>query len=248
MADQKTAVVTGAQKGIGAAIAEALIDQQINIVMNYLDEDNVVSDLAEKARKNGVKAKIVQADISHQDQAGLLIDAADEFGGVDYLVGNAAVYPRVSLLDMREQDWDQVLSVNLKGSFFVLQAAARKMIVKGMGGSILLLSSGAAVKGAINGAHYSASKSGLFGLAKSAALEFASHDIRTNIIAPGLVDTDQPRGEFSDQDMNRLWQSLPLAGKTLGSDIADLALFLLSDKARRITGQIIHVNGGGLMP
>jgi 3-oxoacyl-[acyl-carrier protein] reductase len=149
---------------------------------------------------------------------------------------------------MTEEEWKEVLDVNLNGCFFTLQAAARSMIAKGNGGSILTISSGAAFKGAANGAHYSASKSGLFGLTKSAALELASHNIRANVIAPGLVDTDQPRGEFSNEDMERIWKTLPLAGKTEPSDIADLAIFLLSGKASRITGQILHVNGGGLMP
>ena len=248
MEKQKTALVTGAQKGIGAAIAKALIEEKINVVMNFLDEDSTVAALVDEATKKGVKAKAVQANIAHRQEAENLADAADEFGGLDYLVSNAAIYPRVPLLEMTEAEWDQVLSVNLTGCFFVLQAAARKMVAKGTGGSILTLSSGAALKGAVNGAHYSTSKSGLFGLTKSAALELAPHQIRANVIAPGLVDTDQPRGEFSDSDMDRLWQTLPLAGKTEPSDIADMALFLLSDKARRITGQILHVNGGGLMP
>lgn len=248
MKKYKTALVTGAQKGIGAAIAKALIDAKINVVMNYLDDDSKVSALIREATENGVQAKAVQANIANRQDTEKLADAADEFGGVDYLVSNAAIYPRVSLLEMREDEWAQVLSVNLTGCFLMVQAAARKMIAKGSGGSILTLSSGAAFKGAVNGAHYSASKSGLFGLTKSAALELAPHNIRANVIAPGLVDTDQPRGEFSDTDMDRLWQTLPLAGKTEPSDIADMALFLLSDKARRVTGQIIHVNGGGLMP
>ena len=247
MITQKSALVTGAQQGIGAAIASVLIEANVNVVMNYLDDDREVSRLVDIATGKGVGAKALRGDVTNLKQAQMMVDAVDEFGGIDFLISNAAIYPRSSLLEMTEDEWDQVLSVNLKGCFFVLQAAAKKMVASGRGGSIVTLSSGAAVKGAVNGAHYSASKSGLFGLTKSAALELAGHNIRANVVAPGLVDTDQPRIEFSDDDMDRLWQILPLAGKTEPSDVADLVMFLLSDQARRITGQIIHVNGGGLL-
>ena len=247
MITQKSALVTGAQQGIGAAIASVLIEANVNVVMNYLDDDREVSRLVDIATGKGVGAKALRGDVTNLKQAQIMVDAVDEFGGIDFLISNAAIYPRSSLLEMTEDEWDQVLSVNLKGCFFVLQAAAKKMVASGRGGSIVTLSSGAAVKGAVNGAHYSASKSGLFGLTKSAALELAGHNIRANVVAPGLVDTDQPRIEFSDDDMDRLWQILPLAGKTEPTDVADLVMFLLSDQARRITGQIIHVNGGGLL-
>lgn len=247
MITQKSALVTGAQQGIGAAIASVLIEANVNVVMNYLDDDREVSRLVDIATGKGVGAKVLRGDVTNLKQAQMMVDAVDEFGGIDFLISNAAIYPRSSLLEMTEDEWDQVLSVNLKGCFFVLQAAAKKMVASGRGGSIVTLSSGAAVKGAVHGSHYSASKSGLFGLTKSAALELAGHNIRANVVAPGLVDTDQPRIEFSDDDMDRLWEILPLAGKTEPSDVADLVMFLLSDQARRITGQIIHVNGGGLL-
>ena len=247
MITQKSALVTGAQQGIGAAIASVLIEANVNVVINYLDDDREVNRLVDIATGKGVGAKALRGDVTNLKQAQMMVDAVDEFGGIDFLISNAAIYPRSSLLEMTEDEWDQVLSVNLKGCFFVLQAAAKKMVASGRGGSIVTLSSGAAVKGAVHGSHYSASKSGLFGLTKSAALELAGHNIRANVVAPGLVDTDQPRIEFSDDDMDRLWQILPLAGKTEPSDVADLVMFLLSDQARRITGQIIHVNGGGLL-
>ena len=248
MPEYKTALVTGAQKGIGAAIAKALINEGVNVVLNYLDDDSTVSSLVREATDKGLKAEAVKANVANRSEVDNLIDVAEKFGGLDYAVSNAAIYPRTPLLDITEQGWKEVLDVNLNGCFFTLQAAARSIIAKGNGGSILTISSGAAFKGAVNGAHYSASKSGLFGLTKSAALELAPHNIRANVIAPGLVDTDQPRGEFSNEDMERIWKTLPLAGKTEPSDIADLAIFLLSGKASRITGQVLHVNGGGLMP
>ena len=244
----KTAIVTGAQRGIGAAVVKALINQKINVVMNYLDDNNLVSEFVEEAASVGVRVKAVQGDVAKKQTVMRLVDCAEEFGGVNYLVSNAAIFPRVALLDMSEDEWDAVLNVNLKACFMLIKAAATKMVKNGDGGSIVTLSSGVAVKGTVDGAHYSASKSGILGLTKSAALELAVHGIRANVVAPGLVDTDQPRGAFSEGEMDRLWQGHPLAGKTKADDIADMVCFLLSDRARRITGQIIHVNGGALMP
>jgi NAD(P)-dependent dehydrogenase (short-subunit alcohol dehydrogenase family) len=247
MEKRKTALITGAQQGIGAAIAAAMIASDVNVVMNYLDDEQAVSRLVEVAKEKGVGAIAIQGDVTNIEQVQMMVDAGDQFGGIDFLASNAAIYPRKALLEITEQDWDNVLSINLKGSFLVLQAAALKMVETGRGGAVVTISSGAAVKGAILGSHYSASKSGLFGLTKSAALELAKHNIRANIIAPGLVDTDQPRIEFSDDGLEQLWRTLPLAGRTEPSDVADLVMFLLSDRARRMTGQIVHVNGGGLM-
>ena len=244
----KTAIVTGAQQGIGAAVVKALISQKVNVVMNYLDDDSLVSEFVEEGESVGVKVMAVQGDVANEQTVMRLVDCAEEFGGVNYLVSNAAIFPRVPLLDMSVDEWDAVLNVNLKACFMLIKAAATKMVENGGGGSIVTLSSGVAIKGTVDGAHYSASKSGLLGLTKSAALELATHGIRANVVAPGLVDTDQPRGAFSEMEMDGLWQGHPLAGKTEAGDIADMVSFLLSDKARRITGQLIHVNGGALMP
>ena len=175
MPEYKTALVTGAQKGIGASIAKALINEGVNVVLNYLDDDSTVSSLVREATDKGLKAEAVKANVANRSEVVNLIDAAEKFGGLDYAVSNAAIYPRTPLLDMTEEEWKEVLDVNLNGCFFTLQAAARSMIAKGNGGSILTISSGAGFKGAAKGAHYSASKSGLFGLTKSAALELASY-------------------------------------------------------------------------
>ncbi len=247
MEKRKTALITGAQQGIGTAIAAAMIESDLNVVMNYLDDGQAVNHLVEAAKDKGVGAVAIQGDVTNPEEVQMMVNAGDQFGGIDFLASNAAIYPRKAFLEITEQDWDDVLSVNLKGSFLVLQSASRKMVETGRGGAVVTISSGAALKGAVLGSHYSASKSGLFGLTKSAALELAQHNIRANIIAPGLVDTNQPRIEFSDDEMEQLWRTLPLAGRTEPSDVANLVMFLLSDKARRMTGQIVHVNGGGLM-
>tara|TARA_B110000977_G_scaffold172170_1_gene224367 strand:- start:66 stop:806 length:741 start_codon:yes stop_codon:yes gene_type:complete len=244
----KTAIITGAQQGIGAAVALSLIRQNVNVVMNYLDDDRLVQKYALQAESVGVKAALVRGNVGEQSTVSKLIECANNFGGVDYVVSNAAIFPRAPLLDMSLEDWDAVLNLNLRACFLLVRETAATMVQNKISGSIVTLSSGAALKGAVNGAHYSASKSGLLGFSKSAALELAKYGIRVNVVAPGLVDTDQPRGQFSEEDMDRLWQQHPLKGKTTVNDIADMVCFLLSEKSKRVTGQIVHVNGGGLMP
>ena len=128
MPQYKTALVTGAQKGIGAAIAKALINEGVNVVLNYLDDDSTVSSLVREATDKGLKAEAVKANVANRSEVVNLIDVAEKFGGLDYAVSNAAIYPRTPLLDMTEEEWKEVLDVNLKGCFFTLQAAACSML------------------------------------------------------------------------------------------------------------------------
>ena len=160
MPEYKTALVTGAQKGIGASIAKALINEGVNVVLNYLDDDSTVSSLVREATDKGLKAEAVKANVANRSEVVNLIDVAEKFGGLDYAVSNAAIYPRTPLLDMTEEEWKEVLDVNLNGCFFTLQAAARSMIAKGNGGSILTISSGAGFKGAAKGATKRGAKGG----------------------------------------------------------------------------------------
>lgn len=170
-----------------------------------------------------------------------------EMGGIDILINNAGMYPRVSMLDMRESDWDYVLDINLRGSFFCAQAAARAMITAKRLGSIVNLAS-SAVAGAIRGVHYSASKGGVVTMTRAMALELAPYRIRVNAIAPGLTDTAQPRYGNSEEEIQERSRAIPLGRMANPGDIADVAVFLASDYARHMTGQVLHVNGGSYMP
>jgi len=172
---------------------------------------------------------------------------ARALGGLDVLVNNAGVYPRVPFLEMKEGDWDYVLDVNLKGSFFCAQAAARLMVKGGRRGAIINLSS-QAVRGAPLGVHYSASKSGVIGMTRAMALELAPHGIRVNAIAPGLTDTAQPRYGHSEEGLASLARAVPMGRMAQPGEIADVIVFLASDDARYITGQVVNVNGGSYMP
>ena len=243
----RVAVVTGAQQGIGAAIARAAAEAGASLVVNYLDDEGAAAGIAASAQAAGAKAAAVQADISQPEEVERLMAAADEFGGVDILVNNAAVFPRTAFLDMTEADWDGVLTVNLKGPFLCSSAAARRMAAAGREGAIVNLASGAAFRSSPRGAHYVASKAGLVGLTRATALELAPHGIRVNAIAPGLADTAQPRYGMTEDEIAEAADLIPLKGLTLPGDVADLAVFLASAAARRITGQTIHINGGNYL-
>lgn len=243
----RVAVVTGAQQGIGAAIAGAYARQGANVVVNYLDDKGAAAAVADAARALGVQAVMVAGDVAKASDVEAIMAAADPLGGVDILVNNAAVFPRVDFLEMSEADWDGVLGVNLKGAFLCSLAAARRMAGAGRSGAIVNLASGAAFRSSPRGAHYVSSKAGLVGLTRATALELAPNNIRVNAIAPGLTDTAQPRYGMSEAEIAETAATIPLPGLTLPDDVAELAVFLASDQAHRITGQTVHINGGNYL-
>ena len=238
------AVITGAQQGIGRAVALAMAKEGAHVVVNYLDNADAASETAVAARALGVRANAVSADISKPSDVEILMQAADEMGGVSILVNNAAVFPRSSFLELAESEWDLVLGVNLKGAFLCAQAAANRMVSAKQGGAIINLTSGAAFRGSPRGVHYVSSKAGVVGLTRATAVELAAHKIRVNAIAPGLTDTAQPRYGMTEDEISEKAATIPFPGLTMPEDIADAAVFLASDSASRISGQTIHVNGG----
>jgi 3-oxoacyl-[acyl-carrier protein] reductase len=238
------AVITGAQQGIGRAVALAMAKEGAHVVVNYLDDAEAANETAAAARALGVKANAVCADISKPSDVEILMQAADEMGGVSILVNNAAVFPRSSFLELAESEWDLVLGVNLKGAFLCAQAAANRMVSAKQSGAIINLTSGAAFRGSPRGVHYVSSKAGVVGLTRATAVELAAHKIRVNAIAPGLTDTAQPRYGMTEDEISEKAATIPFPGLTMPEDIADAAVFLASDSASRISGQTIHVNGG----
>ncbi len=243
----RVAVVTGAQQGIGAAIARALAKQGADVVVNYLNDADAAGAVAEEARASGVEAVTVAGDVSLAADVEAMMAAADGLGGVDILVNNAAIFPRVAFLEMTEANWDGLLAVNLKGPFLCTLAAAKRMRASGNGGSIVNLASGAAFRGSPRGAHYVTSKAGLVGLTRATALELAPERIRVNAIAPGLTDTAQPRYGMNEAELAEAAALIPLAGLTMPEDVAELAVFLASDAAHRISGQTVHINGANYL-
>ena len=244
----RIALVTGAQQGIGCGIALAFAREGADVAVNYLDDRAAAEKVMQEVRAAGGRAVLVQADVARPaDAQRMVAQVQSELGGLDVLVNNAGVYPRVPFLEMRETDWDHVVDVNLKGGFFCAQAAARAMVAAGRRGSIINMAS-QAVRGAVRGVHYSASKGGVVAMTRATALELAPHGIRVNAIAPGLTDTAQPRYGNNEEELAAMASAVPLGRMAQPDDIAAVAVFLASDDARHITGQTVHVNGGSYMP
>jgi NAD(P)-dependent dehydrogenase (short-subunit alcohol dehydrogenase family) len=244
----KIGLVTGAQQGIGQAIATALAREGADVAINFLDDKAAAERVAAGVLALGRRALVAPGDVSRRADVQALVDTVvKQLGPPDIVVNNAGVFPRVAFLEMQERDWDHVLGVNLKGSFLCAQAGARAMVAAGRGGAIVNISS-SAVRGDPRGVHYSASKAGVIGLTRAMALALAPHGIRVNAIAPGTTDTAQPRYGNTEEQLLARSREIPLDGRMATPDeIARVIVFLASEDAGRMTGEVVHVNGGAYM-
>ncbi|WP_428066121.1 3-oxoacyl-[acyl-carrier-protein] reductase [Candidatus Proelusimicrobium volucris] len=242
--DGKTAVITGASRGIGLGIAEAFLAQGAKVAICGTSEGGV-SKAKEHLQGKYPNGEILAlaADVSKSgDCDNFIAEVIKHFGRIDILVNNAGITRDTLLMRMSESDWDAVLSVNLKGAFLMSKAAVKQMI-KQRSGSIINMSSVVGQSGNAAQANYSASKAGLIGLTKSLAKELASRNIRVNAIAPGFVKTEMTE-VLKEELRDAILQSIPLKRFAEVKDIADAAVFLASENAGYITGQVLAVNGG----
>ena len=246
--DRKIVLVTGAQQGIGRATALAFAREGADVAVNYLDDRAAADAVAKEIRDAGRRCALVQADVSSaRDVERLVGEAETALGPIDVLVNNAGVFPRTPFLDLTETDWDFVQGVNVKGAFLTAQAVARRLVARGAPGAIVNLTSGAAYRSSPRGVHYVASKAGVVGLTRAMALELAPYRIRVNAVAPGLTDTAQPRYGQTEAELATTARAMPLGRMIAPAEIAAAIVFLASDEARQITGQVLHVNGGSYL-
>ncbi|MBW7857033.1 MAG: 3-oxoacyl-[acyl-carrier-protein] reductase [Leptonema sp. (in: Bacteria)] len=243
----KSAIVTGSARGIGKSIAEKLASLGASVVINDVSEEAAKTTAAEIASKYGVETLANNNDISKEDQAEALVEACvSKFGKVDILVNNAGITRDTLMLRMKKEQWDQVIAVNLTGTFLTTKAAFKQMM-SARSGAIVNLSSIAGVNGNLGQTNYSASKAGVIGFTKSAALEGAMRGVRVNAIAPGFIATDMTAA-IPDKIKEVMLKSIPLARAGQPEDIANGVAFLVSDFASYITGQVLEINGGGFRP
>ncbi|MCX2742957.1 3-oxoacyl-[acyl-carrier-protein] reductase [Mangrovivirga sp. M17] len=243
--DGKVALITGASKGIGRAIATAYAEAGANIAFTYLSSVEKGQALEKELEAFDIKAKGFRSDASDFSAAEKLIgDVVEEFGQLDILINNAGITRDNLLMRMTEQMWDDVINVNLKSCFNTVKAATRTFM-KQKSGSIINMSSVVGVKGNAGQSNYSASKAGIIGFTKSVALELGSRNIRANVVAPGFIETEMT--DVLDEKTVQGWRdAIPLKRGGTPTDVANLCVFLGSDMSSYITGQVVQVDGGML--
>ena len=241
----KTALVTGASKGIGRSIALKYAEQGANVAFTYLSSVEQGQALEAELNAKGVKAKGFRSDASDFAQAEKLInDVIAEFGSLDILINNAGITQDTLLLRMSAEMWDKVINVNLKSCFNTVKAVTKQMM-KQKSGSIINMTSVVGLKGNAGQANYAASKAGIIGFTKSVALELGSRGIRSNAVAPGFIETEMTA--VLDEKTVQSWRdAIPLKRGGRPDDVADACVFLGSDMSTYITGQVIQVDGGML--
>ncbi|MGB5362359.1 MAG: 3-oxoacyl-[acyl-carrier-protein] reductase [Aureibaculum sp.] len=243
--ENKTAIITGATRGIGRGIAEVFAKNGANVAFTYSSSSEAAKALEKDLELHGVKAKGFQSNAANFDAAQELADKViEEFGGIDILINNAGITKDNLLMRISEEDFDKVIEVNLKSVFNLTKAVIRPMM-KQRSGSIINMSSVVGVKGNAGQANYAASKAGILGFTKSVALELGSRNIRCNAIAPGFIETEMTA--VLPEETVKTWRdAIPLKRGGTPEDVANACVFLASELSSYITGQTLHVDGGML--
>lgn len=241
----KSALITGASRGIGAAIARKFASEEAKLIISATNEE-LLSKMKKELDDSGCDVEMMKCDVSDSASFKSLVQfALDTFGNVDILVNNAGIRRDKLIMAMTDDDWDAVINVNLKGTFNGIKSVTRPML-KAKSGCIINITSIVGLSGNAGQANYASSKAGIIGLTKSAAKELASRNIRVNAIAPGFIETEMTES-IKEDARDKFLKNVPLTRAGTGEDVANLAAFLASDSSGYITGQVINVDGGLLM-
>ena len=244
--DGKIALVTGGSRGIGRAIALRLAEEGAKVAINYAGNQTAAEEVKAIIEQHGGTAMIVQTDVSDSTAAAEMVARVhEELGGLDILVNNAGITRDTLLVRMKDEDFDAVINTNLKGIYACTKAAA-KFMTKQRSGRIVNLSSVVGEIGNIGQTNYAAAKAGVIGVSKAAAKEFAARHVTVNVVAPGFIDTDMT-AVLKDSIREKLIEGIPLGVLGKPEHVADAVLFLVSDAASYITGQVLNVDGGMVM-
>ena len=239
----KTALVTGAAKGIGQAIALRLAEMGVKVAVNYKTSADAAADVASTIAKSGGEASVFQADIADLDQVAAMVDKVhDKWGSIDILVNNAGITDDGLLVRMSDETWHRVFATNLDGTFYCTRAVLRTML-RNRWGRIVNIGSVVGIRGNAGQANYSASKAAIIGFTKSLAKEVATRNITVNAVAPGYFETETT-AVLSEEQKERFLTWIPQGRFGEVDDVAHLVAFLVDEKAKYITGQVISVDGG----
>ena len=246
MEERKVAFITGGSRGIGKQVALKFAKNGYNIVINYVSDTTDIKELQEEFEKENVEILLVKADVTKKEEIQNLVKTAiEKFGHIDVLVNNAGITRDGLLMRMKEEDFDKVIEINLKGTFLVTKEVIPYMMKK-REGSIINISSVVGVVGNAGQSNYAASKAGIIGFTKSVAKELASRNIRANCVAPGFIKTDMT-DVLSEEVKENIHNQIPLKRMGEPEEVANLVYFLGSEESKYITGQVVHVDGGMVM-
>jgi 3-oxoacyl-[acyl-carrier protein] reductase len=239
----RTALVTGASRGIGRAIAVRLAEEGCDVAVNYRVEREAAEEVASRVREVGRRAIVVQADVSSPELVEAMVDRVEEeLGPVDILVNNAGIHKHHKSWEMSAEDWQRIIDVNLTGSYLTSRLLGPRMAQRGWG-RIIMVSSIVATRGTDHEAHYAASKAGMHGLTKSLALELSPKGVTVNAVAPGWIRTDMTT-DTTEEALEEVLEEIPLGRVGEPEEIASVVAYLASNESSYVTGQVLHVNGG----